>query len=134
MGDEAVAKPKSRLLAIDDNLDSAELVGRIAMRSGYEARTACTLPAIRDQVVAWRPDVVTLDLCMPDNDGLDLLALLEEAGFKGRIIIVSGQDPWLLRSARRLATARGFDVVDDVRKPLDLSKFRQLLEQLDKAA
>ena len=134
MSEEAVAKPKSRLLAIDDNLDSAELVGRIATRSGYEARTASSLPEIREQVVSWRPDIVTLDLCMPDNDGLDLLVLLQEAGFKGRIIIVSGQDPWLLRSARRLATARGFDVVDDVRKPLDLPRFRQLLEQLDEAA
>jgi two-component system, chemotaxis family, chemotaxis protein CheY len=129
--DGPVGKPKNRLLAVDDNLDSAELVRRIAERSGYEARTASTLPEIRSQIVEWRPDVLTLDLCMPDSDGIDLMELLHQANFTGRLIIVSGHDPWLLRSARRLATARGFDVVDDIRKPLDPTRFRQLLETLN---
>ena len=131
MTDSPVGKPKNRLLAVDDNLDSAELVSRIASRCGYEARTASTLPEIRSQIVEWRPHVLTLDLCMPDSDGIDLMELLQEANFTGRLIIVSGHDPWLLRSARRLATARGFDVVEDIRKPLDPMRFRQLLESLN---
>jgi DNA-binding NtrC family response regulator len=125
-----LAEQKRRLLAIDDNIDSAELVGRVAGRCGYEARTACTTGEVRQHLSDWRPDVVTLDLCMPDSDGIDLLHLLQGSGFNGRIVIVSGQDPWLLRSARRLAAARGFDVAEEVRKPLDLPRFRQLLERL----
>ena len=132
MSDCSVAKPKCRLLAVDDNRDSAELIRRIAERCGFEARIAVAMPEIRPQIVEWRPEVVTLDLCMPDSDGIDLMNLLHEARFAGRIIIVSGHDPWLLRSARRLATARGFDVVDDIRKPLDPAKFRQLLESLNR--
>jgi two-component system chemotaxis response regulator CheY len=125
---ESTAAPSGRrLLAVDDNVDSAELVGRIASRCGYEVRVALTAESVRRELVDWQPDVLTLDLCMPDSDAIDLFPLLQEAKFAGRVVIISGHDDWLRKSASKLASARGIKIAGDMQKPLDVARFRQLL-------
>ena len=52
-----------------------------------------------------QPDVLTLDLCMPNRDGMEIPSHLEALGFKGQIII-SEPDDWLRKQARDLALAR----------------------------
>jgi len=121
---------KTRLLAIDDHGDSAELIARIATKQGYEAKAASSPEALRENWDAWRPDVLTVDLCMPDEDGLGVFSLLERLGFTGQIVIISGQDTWLRKSAGRLASARGLHVVEDLSKPIDLKVLRGLLDRL----
>jgi DNA-binding NtrC family response regulator len=124
------AKAKARLLAIDDNSDSAELVTRVAGKCGYEARSVTDTRTMREILDVWRPQVVTLDLCMPDEDGIGILSTLKDAGFEGELIIISGQDDWLRKTAGRLALARGLNVIDDMQKPVDLSALRELLTKL----
>jgi DNA-binding NtrC family response regulator len=126
------AQTKARLLAIDDNVDSAELVTRIAGKCGYETRFVTDTRTMQDILEVWRPDVVTLDLCMPDEDGIGILSALKGAGFEGALIIISGQDDWLRKTAGRLASARGLLVVDDMQKPVDLTALRELLTKLQR--
>jgi two-component system chemotaxis response regulator CheY len=125
--ESCAGKPGHRLLAVDDNVESAELVGRIAAKCGYDVRLASTTSSVRRELVDWKPDVLTLDLCMPDSDAIDLFPLLQEANFDGRVVIISGHDDWLRKSASKLASARGIKIVGDMQKPLDVAKFRQLL-------
>ena len=96
---------KGRLLAVDDNSDSAELVARVAAKCGYEAQTISDPRALRRTVDEWKPEVLTLDLCMPEADGIGLLSMLEESGFGGQLVIISGQEGWLRKAAGRLAVA-----------------------------
>ena len=122
-----------RLLAVDDNPDSAELIARVASKLGYETRSIVEpreIPAILGE---WQPDVLTLDLCMPEEDGVNVLAMLKKNGFTGRVIIVSGQDTWLRKTAARLAEAHGLTVVDDLSKPVELKSLRDLLLGLQAA-
>lgn len=122
-----------RLLAVDDNPDSAELVVRVAAKCGYEARAMSDARSLPDVLHTWKPDVLTLDLCMPEEDGIALLAKLKGAGFSGNLIIVSGQDNWLRKTAGRLAEARGLKVAEDLAKPVDLSALRAVLGKLKTA-
>jgi DNA-binding NtrC family response regulator len=119
--------PRHRLLAVDDNLEAAELVGRIAAKCGFDVRVAVTATAVRKHLVEWKPDLMTLDLCMPDSDAIDLFPILQEAKFDGRVVIVSGHDDWLRKSAIKLASARGINIAGDMQKPIDTAAFRQLL-------
>jgi DNA-binding NtrC family response regulator len=125
----SAADGKGRLLAIDDNLDSAELVARIATKCGYETQSVADPREFRRMLEEWKPDVLSLDLCMPQQDGLSLLSILEESGFDGRLIIISGQDGWLRKTAARLAEARGLKVLDDFAKPLDIQALRKTLTE-----
>jgi two-component system chemotaxis response regulator CheY len=119
-----------RLLAVDDNLDSAELVARVGTKCGYESRPISDTRQLSDLLQTWTPDVISLDLCMPEEDGIVVLSTLEQAGFAGHVLIISGQDSWLRQSASRLAAARGLKVSADFSKPLDLAAFRNLLSTL----
>src|SRR3984893_19191530 len=68
---------RDRLLAVDDSADSADLVARIATKCGYDAQATSDPTSVRALVVDWKAEVLTLDLCMPDADGIDLISLLE---------------------------------------------------------
>jgi len=124
---QALAK---RLLAVDDNADSAELVARVAAKSGYEVRSLTETRSLRAVLEEWKPEVITLDLCMPEEDGIGIFATLHESGFQGELVIISGQDDWLRKTASRLASARGLRVAADLSKPVDLSVLRSLLAKL----
>lgn len=121
---------KSRLLAVDDNSDSAELIARVAAKCGYDARSMTDPSALGRVLDEWKPQVLTLDLCMPEEDGISVLSLLTQSGFSGHLLIISGQDEWFRKTASRLAAARGLNVADDLCKPVDLKVLRELLTQL----
>jgi DNA-binding NtrC family response regulator len=124
---------KGRLLAVDDNPDSAELIARVAAKCGYEAQTIGDPRSLRRKLDDWKPEVLTLDLCMPEADGIGLLSMLEESGFDGQLVIISGQEGWLRKAAGRLAMLRGLRVADEMGKPVDLKALRQLLTTLRQA-
>jgi two-component system chemotaxis response regulator CheB len=123
-----------RLLAIDDHIDSAELVARVARKCGYDAEALASHHDLAAQLNARPIDVLSLDLCMPDQDGIGLLSVLQENNFKGAIVIVSGQESWLRKSVGRLAAARGLKIAGDFAKPLDLAAMTQLLTKLQSAS
>jgi CheY-like chemotaxis protein len=122
-----VAAIRGRLLAVDDDPDSADLVAEVASMCGYEAQSACTPEALSALVTSWKPEVLTLDLGMPKADGIDLLSTL---GFTGLLIIISGHDDPLREAAGRRARTRGLKVIEGLRKPIDISVLRQILNRL----
>ena len=125
------ATPARRLLAIDDNADSAELIARVAGKCGYAAQSMSDTRTLAEVLESWNPHVLTLDLCMPQEDGIALISGIKASGFSGALIIISGQDDWLRRAAAKLATALGIDVVHDLSKPIDVKTLRDLLAKLD---
>jgi CheY-like chemotaxis protein len=125
---------RARLLAIDDHADSAELIARVAAKLGYDSRTAASPIELRDALGSWQPDILTLDLCMPEEDGLGVFSFLEQQGFTGRIVIISGHDEWLRHSAGRLASAKGLNIAGNLSKPIDLKTLRSLLADLEAEA
>jgi CheY-like chemotaxis protein len=124
---------KKRLLAVDDNEDSAALVARIAERCGFEARAVSDAAEIRRALVEWAPDILSLDLSMPDLNGIDLLRFLQESGFAGQLLIISGHDENMRASAARLAAARGLNVAGHFDKPIDMAKLRETLTAIRSA-
>ena len=121
---------KGRLLAVDDSADSAALVARVADKCGYDAQATSDPTTVAALVASFKPEILTLDLCMPEADGIDLLSVLGEARFDGVVVIISGQDGWFRKAASRLAETRGLKVVDDLQKPIDIAALRDLLNRL----
>lgn len=124
------AASRVRLLAVDDHADSAALLARMAERCGYTASATSDAREVGELVARLQPDVVAMDLCMPDTDGLELLKLLSETGFAGKVVIVSGQDPWLLRTAARFGEAHGVRIAAFIEKPVSAAALRRALSEL----
>ncbi|MCB9992221.1 MAG: response regulator [Hyphomicrobiaceae bacterium] len=118
-----------RLLAVDDDVSSAELIVRVAERCGFEAFATSDSRGVVSLVEALAPAVLCVDICMPNIDAIELFDLLVKNSYRGRILIVSGQDVSILESTARLGAGRGLDVIACLQKPFDLTQLRQLLMQ-----
>lgn len=116
-----------RLLAVDDDAPSAELIVRVAERCGYEAYATSDSRGVINLVTALRPDVMTVDISMPHVDAVDLLQLLAEQGYAGDIVIVSGQDHQTLTMVQRAAELMGLSCPHVHQKPLDFARLRETL-------
>jgi DNA-binding response OmpR family regulator len=116
-----------RLLAVDDDDNSSELVVRVALKCGFEAFPIADARSLREAISRWRPDVITLDLCLPDVDGLEVLTSLKSVDFTGMLVVISGQPDWFRNQAVRLAFAHGLRVPAQMSKPIQLDLLRELL-------
>lgn len=122
-----IAQSQPRLLAIDDDVSSAELIVRIAERCRYEAFATSDSRGVLNLASALSPDVLSIDIRMPNLDANDLLILLSNAGYKGKILIISGQDPEILEETRAKAVGLGLDAPYSMQKPIDIAVLRNAL-------
>ncbi|GEM_PF-430029 len=75
--DESTRKP-ARVLIVDDDEMIQELVERNLTRAGYTVRIASDGKGALEEVFRFTPDMVILDIMLPDIDGLDLLKILRQ--------------------------------------------------------
>jgi CheY-like chemotaxis protein len=125
---------KPCLIAVDDNEDSAELIVRVAKKVGYSAFGLTNPRCLKDEVTQKSPDVITLDLSMPEADGLETLDFLRDANFRGRLIIISGHRECLREHVCTWARTYGFDVAGNLEKPVRLQALSDLLTGLHRQA
>ena len=123
--DEATAKP--RLLALDDVVDSAELISRMAEKCGYDAQHITEPRKVGSLIRTWQPSLLVTDICMPTMDAIEMFKLLKESGFAGDVFIVSGQSSFVLDQTAELAAVRGINIVGSMRKPVDIPELRAFL-------
>lgn len=116
-----------RLLAVDDDASSAELIVRVAERCGYEAFATSDSRGVVALTKALSPDILAVDINMPNVDAAGLFTLLAEAGVTARILIVSGEDEAVLQATRMRAEGLGLSVPYVLQKPLDFQKLRAML-------
>jgi PAS domain S-box-containing protein len=67
-----------RILAVDDDKDSLELVKRILSRCNAEVQTASSVDEAIGKFATFNPDVVLSDIGMPDKDGYELIRLIRQ--------------------------------------------------------
>ena len=111
-----VSSSRGQILLVEDDAATAFMLTDVLESIGYEVRTAGTGAAARAQVEAHKPDLIILDLVLPDEDGLVLCSVLKNmAGMP--IIICSGtqrrRDAYLsLKLGADDFIAKPFDVYD----------------------
>jgi CheY-like chemotaxis protein len=73
------------------------------------------------------PDVIILDIYMPDMDGIEFMTELAKRQFAGGLILVSGVNIEMLDLARQLATESGMNVLAAMEKPIQLSELARAM-------
>ena len=116
----------TRVLIIDDDRDTADFLKLLVEPRGDLARTASDAAQAREILRSWRPEVVLMDLMLPDADGIDLLRDFKEASPETQVIMVTGYG-----SVPKAVEAMKAGAFSFIEKPVDADV---LLVMLDKAA
>ena len=108
--------PSCRILVVDDNEDAAEALAQILRLSGHEVRTAHDGLEALDVAPAFLPQVVMLDLGMPNLNGYETAARIRAQPW-GRAIPLVALTGWGQPSDRQRTVAAGFNA--HLVKPVD---------------
>jgi two-component system OmpR family response regulator len=83
------------VLIVDDSQELLDLVDRALTREGHEVRLAPTIAAARRQIAERAPELMVLDLELPDGTGIELCRALrrEQARFPILLLTAHGEVP-----------------------------------------
>jgi two-component system chemotaxis response regulator CheB len=102
-----------KVLVVDDSALMRKLLTGVLVEGGYEVRSARNGAEGVDMVVQWQPDVVTLDINMPEMDGLTALSLIMSARPTPVVMVSSLTEKGALATFEALALG----AVDFIPKP-----------------
>ncbi len=81
-----------RVLVVDDEPSILETVGGVLRDEGYDVATASTGRGAMATVAASRPDVIVLDVMLPDFDGIEITRRLRADGRDVAVLFLSARD------------------------------------------
>jgi len=116
---------KQRLLVVDDEPDIRRLVSEILEDEGYQVAMAENAATARELKKTTCPDLILLDIWMPDTDGITLLKewVVEDA-MLCPVIMMSGHG-----SVETAVEATRLGAHDFLEKPLSLAKLLLIVER-----
>ena len=108
----------ARILVVDDEADIRDLVQEILSEEGYAVEVAANAAEARAACARQAPDLVLLDIWMPDTDGISLLREWQQSqSLSAPVVMMSGHG-----TVETAVEATRLGAVDYVEKPLSLAK------------
>jgi len=121
----------TKLLIVEDIPDNAELVRRIMSARGYEVFHAPDAETGLQMAVEHKPDLILLDLGLPDYDGLTLAGWIRAEPSLNQVPIIA-YTAWPPDPARQMAETYGCNGY--IGKPIgSVKEFVQTVESFLKA-
>jgi two-component system, chemotaxis family, CheB/CheR fusion protein len=116
-----------RILIVDDNRDSADMLARLLEFSGHETHTAHDGLAAVDAAANLQPDVIFLDISLPVLNGYEAARRIRDRQLDKRPLLVA-LTGWGQKDHRRRSEKAGFDA--HLVKPVDDAVIERLLMEL----
>ncbi len=114
-----------RILVVDDNVDAAESLAELLMLKGHVTRAVTDPRTALDVAPAFSPQVILLDIGLPDIDGFQVARRLRQMAQTRDALLVAvtgyGQ-----AEDRKASTAAGFD--HHLVKPVNLRQLEELID------
>ncbi len=129
-----IAKPQSpglRVLVVDDNVDAATALELLLQESGHLVRVAHTGPTGLAAALEFRPDVMLLDIGLPELDGFEVAKRIRQQPTLDNIVLVA-MTGYGRETDRQRSKEAGFD--HHLVKPVDFGRVRQILANVSEKA
>lgn len=127
-----VEPSKIKILVLDDDTFMLKLLSKMLLKQGFTSVSVHdngrdALNQVDD--VAARPDLILLDLNMPEMDGIEFVRYLVEREFDGSLILVSGEDERMLKTTEKLVRAHKISILGYLHKPVKPDTLAALLKK-----
>jgi two-component system response regulator HydG len=116
----------SRVLLIDDEPRFCQATSETLRQRGHDVSTANGLAAARELLHSANPELILLDLILPDGNGLELFEHID--GMSPNVVIITGH-PSIKSHIRNLAGPS----VSYLTKPVDITELVRIVEELTSA-
>ncbi|PYQ41731.1 MAG: sigma-54-dependent Fis family transcriptional regulator, partial [Acidobacteria bacterium] len=115
-----------RALIVDDDEDISTALSDLVEREGFTVTCDSTLAQARQEIAATVPDIILVDIHLPDGSGLDLLEGLGPAD--PEVVLITGQ-----ASVETAVDALRRGAADYLTKPVDIPRLKMVLGHVVRA-
>lgn len=119
-----------KVLVIDDDVFITQILKSIGEKLG------CVTDCIHDgkdvgsALIASKPDIIFLDLVLPNIDGVEIIQTLAQLNVDAKIVLMSGLDQRTLSSVSGVAKKHNLDVIHTIKKPFAPGQVEEILSPL----
>lgn len=122
-----------RILIVDDEPVDVATIERAGTALMLEVATLDHTGAFERLIKEWQPDLVVLDVGIPDRDGYALLGVLASLKFADGVIMISGMPQQDLDTAAQVGRMRGLRIIGTARKPIAYDAIHALIARAEAA-
>ena len=123
--------PSKKLLIVDDHTGVTSVIRMTAARMGFTCEIINRPEDAAAAFLSFRPDLVILDMMMPETDGIDVLNTIVRTDIPAKFILISGYGDEFLRMGEQIVKRHRDEPVSFLKKPF---RRDELVEVLTAAA
>ena len=113
----------SRILVVDDDPAVRELYQRFLRREGFEVKVAKTGKDGLREATVWRPDLIALDVMLPEMNGWEVLQEMKNTPHLSHIPVI------MISIVSERDTGLSLGAADYMTKPIDWQRFSDILRK-----
>jgi DNA-binding NtrC family response regulator len=118
-------KNKGKVFLLDDEELIVAVLSKALRKEGYEIFSETETSSIIDKIKSCNPDLLLMDIRMPDRDGIDILKELKEDGLTTPVVMLTADD-----TAETAVKAMKLGASDYLTKPFNTDEVKIVINNI----
>jgi DNA-binding response OmpR family regulator len=124
---------RKRILVVDDEPEIGVLIKTVAETKGFDVEVTTDGEAFKSSFVTRSPDIIFMDIAIPDCDGLELMEFLAVHRCEAPIVVMSGGGDYFLSIGQAFAKRHQLRVIKVLEKPFRGKELVEFLNSIGSA-
>lgn len=116
-------------MVIDDHPLQITLLKQMLLRHDVEVASFDDVDKAIAYAKSTNIDIIFCDLQMPNKDGIDMMEMLNQIGYRGKVVLVSAMELTIVTAVRAMCETFSFEVLGKLLKPYDESQVVEMLRR-----
>ncbi|CAM2786777.1 EAL domain-containing response regulator [Vibrio mytili] len=118
------------VMVIDDHPLQTTLLSHALRKHGASVMRFNSVDHAITCATAGDIDVIFCDIMMPGKDGIDMMELLHQIEYKGKVVLVSAMELTIISALQAMCAEFSFDVIGKLQKPFKSADIAKIIRQM----